>query len=146
METHIPIYARTCMAWDEWMMPGQCMVVVSPGAVQPSRFRDRHPAASMAHAQLAPSIFCWVWTARFPDFYFASRMRGGERKTLRKYNIRGRGSCHMLQISRRTTNGCTPAPANGSNILSTGNLSIRLATTVTEHRSYSQTSWRRSVK
>jgi hypothetical protein len=76
------------------MMPGQCMVVVSPGAVQPSRFRSviaTLPAACMAHAQLAPSIFCWVWTARFPVFYSASRMRGGERKTLRKYNIPGGG-------------------------------------------------------
>lgn len=110
LETHIPIYARTCMGRimdDAWTMHGSSI----SGA--PSSPRDSViatlPAACMAHAQLAPSIFCWVWTARFPDFYSASRMRerGGERKTLRKYNIRGRGSCHMLQISRRTTNGCT---------------------------------------
>lgn len=56
LETHIPIYARTCMAWDEWMMPGLCMVVVSPGAVQPSRFRDRHPACRLQLAWRTRSL------------------------------------------------------------------------------------------
>lgn len=78
---------------DAWTMHGSSISRRRPALEIP--FRDRHPAAAacMAHAQLAPSIFCWVWTARFPDFYSASRMRerGGERKTLRKLQHPGPG-------------------------------------------------------